>query len=256
MSTCRIVQIANAKLRVSTRDQLLASSFSSALFRFPTQLKKKSHLKSSFTSSSNVNYPRDMNRDRGVSTRRRTGPRQPLSVSKTPLPRPVLDPSRRSRYEVPEDHGLWGFFHSKEKAINTPEEDFAFGRSWTVEELRGKSWEDLHTLWWVCAKENNRIATASYERRRIKAGYGDAESQERDKAVRRTQRAIKQVLTERWYSWTEARNLAENDPEVDLSGSGPAYRPKDIFVEDSSPESNIDMGDHKPIPLEEKKASI
>ncbi|POS83407.1 hypothetical protein EPUL_004348 [Erysiphe pulchra] len=252
MSVCRITQTTIGRFRMTTREQSMALCYSVSLCHFPTRL-KRFDLKSSFATSSIAKYPRDMNRDRGVSTRRRTGLRQPLSVSKTPLPQPVLDPARRSKYEVSEDHELWGFFHSKEKAINTPEEDYAFGRSWTVEELRGKSWEDLHALWWVCAKENNRIATASYERRRIKAGYGDAESEERDKAVRRTQRAIKQALTERWYSWSEARTLAKNDTEVDLSGSGPAYCPKDVFEDVLPNGSNSDKEDKNIILQDEKK---
>ena len=49
--------------------------------------------------------------------------------------------------------------------------------------------------------------------------------------VRLTQRAIKQVLTERHYSWDEARKLARDDPEIDLSGEGPAYTPS-AFEED------------------------
>lgn len=59
----------------------------------------------------------------------------------------------------------------------------ASGRPWTVEELRHKSWEDLHALWWVCCKDRNRIATQLKERKKMKAGYGDHEAGIRNKTV-------------------------------------------------------------------------
>lgn len=136
-----------------------------------------------FSTSSPSSYPRDMNRERGVSSVRRTGPRQPLSVSNDPLPVPVTDASKRSQITVDENHGLYDFFHSKEKPMNTPEENNAHGRPWTTSELRNKSWEDLHALWWQCCKERNRIATEDFERQRLNAGYGEHEARARDTAV-------------------------------------------------------------------------
>lgn len=59
----------------------------------------------------------------------------------------------------------------------------------------------------------------------MKPGYGEHESNERKLAVRWTQRGIKHVLTERHYAWEEARQLAQQDQEVDLSGEGAAYQP-------------------------------
>jgi large subunit ribosomal protein L47 len=104
-------------------------------------------------------------------------------VSDLPLPKPVMNPKKHSKIQVDEDHGLWGFFKDK-KLLMRPEDEHAHGRAWTVEELRKKSWEDLHRLYWVCVKERNRLKTSDRERERIKAGYGGAESKDRDETVR------------------------------------------------------------------------
>ena len=53
--------------------------------------------------------------------------------------------------------------------------------------------------------------------------------------VRRTQKAIKHVLTERWYAWDSARNIAMKDPTVDLTGDGPAYSPYETYEEKRGP---------------------
>lgn len=42
-------------------------------------------------------------------------------------------------------------------------------------------------------------------------------------------RSIKHVLTERFYAWEDAVKLAETDPEVNLSGDGPAFTPSEYY---------------------------
>jgi len=125
---------------------------------------------------------RDANKTRGESAIRRTGTRWRLSVSDEPLPRPVK-PENLPTLETDPNHGLWEFFADRLTVASPPEEDAKHGRGWTVEELRAKSWDDLHRLWWVCVKERNRIATARWERKRSQLGFGDAEADSRDAEV-------------------------------------------------------------------------
>ncbi|TAQ91235.1 hypothetical protein B7494_g415 [Chlorociboria aeruginascens] len=229
MSTSTSVRLAIRRLLHPNRSARISPSFLPSLIAPPGSVTRCTP----FSTTSPSSYPRDNNPDRGVSSMRRSGPRQPLSISKTALPKPV-EVSKLPKVIVDENHGLWQFFHKRDKPMNTPTEDDAHGRPWTVEELRGKSWEDLHALWWVCCKERNIIATEAFERKRLEAGYGEAESKARDLAVRRTQRGIKQVLTERYYSWSDAEALAQKDPEIDLSGDGPLYTPS--YFEDQASE--------------------
>lgn len=125
---------------------------------------------------------RDQNKQRGLSVMRQTGPRERLSVSGVPLPQP-LSPAEFPAVRTDPNHGLWDFFYSPNKPLNTPTEDQEHGRAWTVEELRSKGWDDLHSLWWVCIKERNRIATGNTERKKGMYGYGFVEARAREMEV-------------------------------------------------------------------------
>ncbi|KAM3484381.1 hypothetical protein MY8738_002233 [Beauveria namnaoensis] len=167
---------------------------------------------------------RDNNKKRGVSSLYRSGPREPLSMSKVSLPKP------RDNYKpatlVDKNHGLWGFFPEPNKLMWTPAEMEQHGRAWTVEELRRKSWEDLHALWWTCCRERNMLATSKAELERTKLGFGEREIEARELEVNKTMKAIKHTLTERQYTWEDATEVASVDPEIDLQAEdGQFYKP-------------------------------
>lgn len=139
-----------------------------------------------FSSSATRTARKDGNPARGISAIRRTGlnKKVKLSVDLEKLPKPVLDPARRSQVQVNEDHGLWGFFNNERSPLQTPEQLHAHGRGWSVQELRQKSWDDLHRLWWLCVKETNVVLTNEAERKRLDAGYGEYEAAARIDEVR------------------------------------------------------------------------
>ena len=140
---------------------------------------------SSFSTSANHQARKDGNPSRGVSALRHTGlgKRQRLSVKLENLPKPVLDPAKRSKVLIDENHGLWDFFPKQRTSMATPPELNAHGRAWTVPELRNKDWDDLHRLWWTCLKELNRINSSKAERERVGNMYGAYESDNRKNEV-------------------------------------------------------------------------
>ncbi|KAG6067879.1 hypothetical protein E4U32_002614 [Claviceps aff. humidiphila group G2b] len=166
---------------------------------------------------------KERNKKRGVSSLYGSGPRVPLSMSGIPLPIPREKP----KIPVDETHGLWGFFPEPGKLLWTPDETSRHGRAWTVEELRRKSWEDLHSLWWVCCKQRNLLATSWMQLSKAQLGFGETEFEKRDHEVQTTMRAIKHALTERYYTWQDAVEVAKSDPEIDLEAKdGTVYKPK------------------------------
>jgi large subunit ribosomal protein L47 len=50
-------------------------------------------------------------------------------------------------------------------------------------------------------------------------------------------RSIKHVLTERQYAWEDAVELAQQDPEINMSGEGPVFTPSSYLdAPEESPE--------------------
>ena len=71
----------------------------------------------------------------------------------------------------------------------------AAGRAWRAAELRGKSFEDLHRLWFVLLKERNHLKSLRAAARA--AGEGDILNPHRLTKLRRSMARIKLVLSER-----------------------------------------------------------
>ncbi|KAJ6099995.1 hypothetical protein N7467_001530 [Penicillium canescens] len=188
---------------------------------------------SSFSSTASVaaNRRRDKSKHRGVSAIHRTGPRTPFAVSRWELPKPVSPEDMVAREQTP-NHGLWGFFPPNREALSTPEYDHSFGRPWSIQELRERSWEDLHGLWHVCVRERNRIMTSDMERIRLKPGYGEYESGQRDAAILSTMKNMKHVLRERWYAYEDAKRMFES-----------GYRP-DNFTENTPKVEQVEQVEH------------
>ncbi|KAI0396367.1 mitochondrial 39-S ribosomal protein L47 (MRP-L47)-domain-containing protein [Xylariaceae sp. FL0594] len=182
---------------------------------------------------------RDNNRLRGLSSIHRSGTRFRMNIDQEEAPKPA---KYKPKVKVDPNHGLYDFFYSKDRLVLKPDEIAEHGRAWTVEELRHKSWEDLHQLWWACAKEQNRIATARKVRARLRLMEGGHEENMRQGEVRKTMKAIRHTLTERWYVWEDARKLAENDPEIDLNNTESPFTPSAHFEAEGTPKQNEQAG--------------
>lgn len=75
-------------------------------------------------------------------------------------------------------------------------ETMSAGRSWTVPDLRRKSFEDLHGLWFILYKERNLLLSEKSKRQRL--GRPPSPSEElRYACVKRSMGGIKHVLDER-----------------------------------------------------------
>ncbi|KAH7429335.1 hypothetical protein KP509_09G042100 [Ceratopteris richardii] len=69
-----------------------------------------------------------------------------------------------------------------------------YGRAWKASELRLKSWDDLHKLWYVLLKEKNMLLT---QKQIMNSHNLRFPNPERLPKVRQSMCRLKQVLTER-----------------------------------------------------------
>lgn len=99
------------------------------------------------------------------------------------------------------------------------------GRSWTVKELRRKSFDDLHKLWYVLYKERNMLSTEKVLCRRNQVALVQPD---RLRKVQKSMGAIRHVLGERKRGRiaTKLASLAERD------GGAVFDDEKDRMVED------------------------
>ncbi|KAF6257374.1 mitochondrial 39-S ribosomal protein L47 (MRP-L47)-domain-containing protein [Scenedesmus sp. NREL 46B-D3] len=90
----------------------------------------------------------------------------------------------------------------------------AHGRAWLAKELRTKSWDDLHRLWYLCLKERNMVLTQlAWQERQQRLSKRASELPSlylgRYTKVKLTMNRIKQVLSERASQEADAVKAAD-----------------------------------------------
>ncbi|KAI8977922.1 mitochondrial 39-S ribosomal protein L47 (MRP-L47)-domain-containing protein [Pilobolus umbonatus] len=103
--------------------------------------------------------------------------------------RPILSESPTTTKPA----GLYQFFENNEPL---PKQNWT-GRAWKADELRQKSFDDLHKLWYVLLKERNLLATQREEAKRLRIPKMVWTNSGRMKKCQKSMARIKFVLYER-----------------------------------------------------------
>ncbi|BGP20089.1 hypothetical protein JCM10213_002661 [Rhodosporidiobolus nylandii] len=115
-------------------------------------------------------------------------------------------------------HPLWRFFHG-EQSLEVPDKRTDnSSRSWTALELRRKSFDELHQLWYVLLRERNVLLTQREEARRLRVdlgGFGAAP--EKLRLCQKSMARIKQVLSERRHAALQAAEILREEGRVDAA---------------------------------------
>lgn len=118
-------------------------------------------------------------------------------------------------FDVSPDHPLWAFFPDGNKSLTCFRETVDLdiqSRPWGLPELRRKSFEDLHKLWYLILKERNILAREvrladSFNERSTHA-HNDL-----DDKLTLTQKRIKQALIERQVAYERVQTFTDNQKE-------------------------------------------
>lgn len=140
----------------------------------------------------------------------RTGYRLPHNVQ---LKKPILPTI--NNLETSESHPLWQFFHDGQ--FTRPMKDLVTsGRPWAVSELRRKSYDDLHSLWYVCLKEINKLKREGV----IYSEMGSTRENTINNivdSILSSMKHIRHVLTERQASVRNAQSIFAHEKEQFLN---------------------------------------
>ncbi|GAA5833076.1 hypothetical protein JCM3766R1_001382 [Sporobolomyces carnicolor] len=111
-----------------------------------------------------------------------------------------------------DSHPLWKFFHNKE-SLEVPDKrkDYS-SRSWTSFELRRKSFEELHALWYVLLRERNVLLTQREEARRLRLDLtGFTAVPEKLRMCQKSMARVKQTISERRHAALEAAEILRSE---------------------------------------------